>query len=207
MIRSFQPSLLPVSRAAPFALPAGPLDLEIGAGVGWHAIHYAAANPGRTLIALERTSAKFRAFETRVKAHPELRNLRAIQADAISWVTHSLPPASLDRVFILYPNPEPGRRNQRWPCMPFMERLLQTLKPGGALTLATNIEAYAREAETVMTGHWGLMLETKRELTAGSIEPRTHFEKKYLARGEVCYDLIFRQISPARLAKPTSSSR
>ncbi len=179
---------------AKFKASESALDLEIGCGVGWHPIKYASANPDRNLIAVEQTREKFLSFERRHKAHPKLTNLLHVHAEAVRWVTHALEPSTIDRVFLLYPNPEPKAPNKRWFRMPFLERLLLTLKPGGTLTLATNIESYAEEAIAYATAVWGLkILErcafTALDATAGL--PRTHFEKKYLARGETCFDVTF----------------
>jgi tRNA G46 methylase TrmB len=98
-------------------------------------------------------------------------------------------------MFLLYPNPNPLARsaNRRWHQMPFFAKLAAVLKPGGTLTLATNIEAYAAEAEQFIQTIWGLRLIQRQAIRAGEIIPRTHFEKKYLARGETCWNLIFQK--------------
>lgn len=170
-------------------LPAGPLDLEIGCGVGWHPIKYAQANPNRTLIAIEHTRAKFDGFRRRADRH-ELPNLLPIHADAIRWVTHALPESSVDRIFVLYPNPEPQAANKRWFRMPFMHELLTKLKPQGTIELATNIATYKDEAKMYASEVWNLELADEHTVTEN---PRTHFEKKYLLRGETCFDVTFRK--------------
>lgn len=167
-----------------------PIDLEIGCGVGWHPISYARENPDRRLIAIEHTRAKFERFQGRLNNQPELTNLLAVHADAVRWVAHSLPPQSIERCFFLYPNPEPKAPNRRWLRSPFLHRLLTTLKPGGEITLATNEQWYMAEARDWAAHAWGLEEIDYREITAGS--PRTHFEKKYLARGQTCFDVKWR---------------
>jgi tRNA G46 methylase TrmB len=162
------------------------IDLEIGAGVGWHSIQYARANPTRFLISIEHTRSKFTRFQARHAHHPELKNLLPIHADAIRWVTHCLEPASLSRCFILYPNPEPKAPNKRWLRMPFMRALLETLRADGKLTLATNEFSYFSEALEYGNIHWGLDFELIRAFDSG--KPRTHFEKKYLERGQPCFE-------------------
>ncbi len=175
----------------PSFLDGSPLDLEIGCGVGWHSIQYANAHPGRRLIAIEHTREKFLSFQRRALSHPALATrLLPVHADAIRWITHMIEPCSLDAIFILYPNPEPKAANQRWFRMPFFHQLLGTLKPGATIHLATNVAAYALEAEQYAANAWNLKLENRNELTS-SLTPRTHFEKKYLARGETCFDLTF----------------
>lgn len=171
-----------------------PLDLEIGCGVGWHPIKYAKANPDRRLIAIEHTREKFTSFEGRFEKNGAPSNLLPVHADAVRWITHAIEKESVDRVFLLYPNPEPNAPNKRWFRAPFFERLLWVLAPGGSVTLATNVESYMNEACAYARDAWGLELASRRSFTkADELEgiPRTHFEKKYLLRGETCHDAVF----------------
>ncbi len=198
-VRPFQlESVAPPREPGSFRLgewaPNAPVDLEIGCGVGWHPIRYAGANPGRRLIAIEHTRAKFESFQGRLERHAPLANLLAVHADAVRWVSHHLEPASIDRCFLLYPNPEPRAANKRWLRSPFMHRLLETLKPGGELLLATNEKPYFEEALEWGERAWGLRIAETRRFDASSAPddtPRTHFEKKYLAAGQTCFDVRF----------------
>jgi tRNA G46 methylase TrmB len=178
-------------------VPSGmPLDLEIGCGAGWHPIRYAQKNPERFLVAVEHTHNRFASFERRLSRHPSVTNLKAVHANAVAWVTHALERESVDRVFFLYPNPYPKSSdlNKRWYGMPFMQRVIDVLKPGGEIVFSTNEAFYSSEAKQFMTRQWGLKqvenLEFSKE-TAPAGYPRTHFEKKYLERGERCFQLRF----------------
>lgn len=175
---------------------SGPLDLEIGAGQGLHAIRYCQAHPERTLLAVEKTHARFTRLEGRQAAHSDLSNLKVLHADAVAFVSHFLPDDSLDRIFLLYPNPypKPKQANLRWHNRPFFNLLLKKLKPNGELTLATNLKWYADEAEVNFTDQWYLQLISRTQVDANQ-PPRTHFEKKYLLRGETCHNLMFRKVS------------
>ncbi len=193
-IRSFESLKMPVPpdfRALPLD-PAMPLDVEIGCGVGYHPLKYAQKNPGRQLVAFERTTEKFEKFAGRLKNHPELPNLFPVHGDAIPWITHGFLPESVDRYFLLYPNPYPkeAQKNQRFHFMPFFSRLKDTLKRGGSITLATNEESYMLEAKQVLREQWGMKLIDCRELPL-DFTPRTHFEKKYLLRGDRCWNLVW----------------
>jgi tRNA G46 methylase TrmB len=198
-IRPFNAQAVPAPRSdlnredvATFLARSSPLDLEIGCGVGWHSIRYAKTHSARRLIAVEHTGNKFASFQSRLQGHEPIENLLAVHADVVAWVTHHLVPGALDRVFILYPNPEPKAENKRWFRMPFMAKLLETLKPGGEITLATNIEAYFTEALRSAESDWNLELVSQHQLRFDA-SPRTHFEKKYLERGQVCWDGVWRK--------------
>ncbi len=199
-VRTFDRSKVPIpERLASFTWPSpfndgSPIDLEIGCGVGLHPIRYALANPDRRLIAIEHTKEKFESFYRRWLKHDSPSQLLPVHADAVHWVTHVLKPESIDRVFLLYPNPEPKAPNQRWLRRPFFSRLLSVMKSGGTLTLATNIESYVDEAILYATDFWNLTVSERRVQRATddpSLSPRTHFEKKYLERGETCFDVTF----------------
>ena len=196
-MRAFSPQFVPkpvVDEELLRAVARDALDLEIGAGQGLHAIRYCTAHPERTLIAVERTRLKSSALLRRKQDHPALTNLVAAHADAVSIVTHYVRDASLENVFLLYPNPYPKAKhaNLRWHNSPFMGLLSRKLKPGARLTLATNVESYAREAaeRLPLPAEWGWRLESFAPIPphAGA---RTHFEKKYLERGETCWNLVF----------------
>jgi tRNA (guanine-N7-)-methyltransferase len=194
MMRTFERTKVPVPpdfRRLPIDLDR-PLDVEIGCGVGFHPLKYARQNPDRQLIAFERTSEKFAKFSGRVQNHESIPNLIPIHGDAIHWISHSFAPESVDRYLMLYPNPYPkeSQRNLRFHAMPFFSVLRATLKRGGSITIATNEEFYMREACLVMREQWGLKLVECREIPLDSV-PRTHFEKKYLERGDQCWNMIW----------------
>lgn len=166
------------------------LIVEIGAGKGMHACLYAKKNPEHDLIAIERTQNKFTAFNNLVQSVSNevvnLDNLLAVHADAIPYCVYALPAQSVDVFYLLYPNPEPKNPNQQWLNMPFFEFLLSRLKPNGRVILASNIEEYIDNAYQQAVDTWCLTTE-RREVPIDS--KRTHFEIKYLARGETCWEL------------------
>ncbi len=189
--RAFQPEKLSAPRD--FITPSiigknkdnVPLVVEIGAGKGKHALGFAVQNPDKHLIAIERTRNKFEAF-SKLATRQNSSNLDAIHADAIAWIVHAIAPSSVAKIFILYPNPEQQNPNQQWLNMPFFEFLLSRLQVDGEVTLVTNIEAYMDNAEQQATKVWGLP-NTRQRVPDDS--QRTHFEVKYLARGEACWEL------------------
>ena len=193
--RAFQPQRLSAPRD--FMIPKiisdnkdeKPLILEIGAGKGKHALSFALQNPDKHLIAIERTRNKFDAF-SRQATLQDLPNLDAIHADAIAWTVHALKPNSVAKIFILYPNPEQHNPNQQWLNMPFFEFLLSRLQVGGEIILATNIQSYMDNAEHQAAKLWCLP-NTRYRVPVDS--QRTHFEVKYLARQEVCWELSIRK--------------
>lgn len=184
-LRQFKPEKLHPPRGFVKPMVKPPQYLEIGAGRGKHALMFAQDNPNKNLIAIERTRNKFNDFAKKSE-QLSLDNLVAVHADAIPWVVHALAPKCLAGVFLLYPNPEPKNASQRWLNMPFFEFLLSRMQDNAKLVLATNIETYIEEAEQLARSQWHLEPSV---FEVDKSSQRTHFEVKYLARGETCWQL------------------
>lgn len=187
-MRQFKSENIPKPRSSVCA-PLGEFDLEIGCGVGLHPIQYAMARPERTLVAIERTHEKFEKFQRRYQAHGMPKNLLPVHDDAINWVTHNVKEQVLGHVFVLYPNPEPSNKNQRLAHMPFVDFLHSRMISSGTLTIATNIKDYADECASLLVTRGFELLKIETPQLPG----RTHFERKYLARGEACFNLSFQR--------------
>ena len=170
-----------------------PLTIEIGPGVGLHPIQYAQQHPDRHIIAIEKTTAKFNKFAGRLAKHPQLDNILAVHGNAIEWITKNIGPDEVNHYFLLYPNPYPkqAQKNKRLMNMPFMEHLIATMQHDATLSMATNMEFFYQEAKQ----QWNnvkcfnlvsdLILDNDRHIA------RTHFERKYLATGQKCYQLVY----------------
>ncbi|NHB65108.1 SAM-dependent methyltransferase [Acinetobacter sp. GFQ9D192M] len=184
-IRQFQAQRMHAPRDFQ-SISSEPVCVEIGAGKGKHALLFTQINPDSKLIAIERTREKFLAMQKQhaLEGQP---NLQTVHADALPWIVHALYPAQVEQFFILYPNPEPHNPAQRWLNMPFFEFLLSRLKTGGTITLASNIPEYIDEAEQQVQNLWKLPFVKE---VIGQDSARTHFEIKYLERGELCQQLI-----------------
>lgn len=184
-IRQFQAQRMQAPRDFQ-AISSQPICLEIGAGKGKHALQFTAQHPQQRLVAIERTREKFEAMQKQHQQEGQ-ENLQPVHADALPWVVHALYPQQVEQCFILYPNPEPHNPAQRWLNMPFFEFLLSRLQPKGQITLASNIPDYIAEAEQQLQQVWQLPY-IKEVIPATSA--RTHFEIKYLERGELCQQLV-----------------
>ncbi len=184
-IRQFQAQRMHAPRDFQ-SISSEPVCVEIGAGKGKHALLFTQINPDSKLIAIERTREKFLAMQKQhaLEGQP---NLQTVHADALPWIVHALYPAQVEQFFILYPNPEPHNPAQRWLNMPFFEFLLSRLKTGGTITLASNIPEYIDEAEQQVQNLWKLPFVKE---VIGQDSARTHFEIKYLERGELRQQLI-----------------
>lgn len=172
-----------------------PLVVEIGSGQGHAIVHAAAAHPDTDFLAVE----VFRAGLARTMLdadRADVHNLRLIEANAPEVLEHLLPEASVDEVWIFFPDPwHKAKHNKRRLIAPaFPPLAARALRGGGMLRLATDWEDYALQMRDVMAdaaefapafdGDWAPRFDG-RTMTA--------FERKGIAKGREIRDLAYRR--------------
>jgi tRNA (guanine-N7-)-methyltransferase len=127
-----------------FSVPVSQVWLEIGFGGAEHLIHQAATNPGVGLIGCEPFEDGVIKALTAIE-EGGLRNIR-LHPDDVRPLVRALPPASLAKVFVLFPDPWPKSRHakRRLVSKPFLDGLARVMESGAKLRIATDIPAYAR---------------------------------------------------------------
>ena len=120
--------------------------LEIGFGGGEHVSGQAKANPDVGILASEVF------FEGNAKLLGQIEdegsgNVRVWPEDGRELV-EGLAPNSIDRAFILFPDPWPKARHQKRRIIQpdFLDALSRIMKPGGRVRFATDVRSYADEA-------------------------------------------------------------
>lgn len=135
----------PVTAERLFGRPC-PLHFEIGFGGGEHLAYRADLLPDHGFIGCE----PFLNGVTGLLGHIEddgLTNIRVHDGDALN-VLERLPDASLERVYLLHPDPWPKARHakRRFVNPGPLDRIAAKLKPGGEFRLATDHPVYMRWA-------------------------------------------------------------
>jgi tRNA (guanine-N7-)-methyltransferase len=133
----------PLSAPALFAAPMRAIRLEIGFGGGEHLVAAAAREPDVGFIGCEPFVNGMARLLARITAQG-LANIRLHQGDAIE-VVDRLPDASLDRVYLFYPDPWPKRRHRKRRIVSpqTLAKLARVMAPGAQLRFATDIDDYA----------------------------------------------------------------
>ncbi|MGS4946712.1 tRNA (guanosine(46)-N7)-methyltransferase TrmB [Meridianimarinicoccus sp. RP-17] len=123
-----------------------PVWLEIGFGGGEHMVHQAAANPQVGLIGCEPYINGVAMLLGKIRA-AGVSNLRVHPGD-VRDMFDVLPDASIDRAFLLYPDPWPKKRHhrRRFVTPEYLDPLSRVLAPGGIFRIATDIPDYVRQA-------------------------------------------------------------
>jgi tRNA (guanine-N7-)-methyltransferase len=184
------PSRRPLDLAAVFG-DARPVWLEIGFGGGEHLVALAARHPEVGLIGAEPfingvamlLGKLAEAAVTNVAIHPgDVRDLFDV-----------LPPGSVSRAFLNYPDPWPKRRHhgRRFVTQGYLRPLARVMAPGAEFRIATDIADYARQAlrEVPAAG----FVAGAPSGTAWPDWIRTRYEQKALREGRAPVYLTFRR--------------
>jgi tRNA (guanine-N7-)-methyltransferase len=190
----YSPTALPLD--ALFGRRA-PRTLEIGFGNGEHLASLAAAHPERDYLGVEVHRPGVGHLLMLAQSR-ELTNLRVSTHDAVEVLSHQLPPACLDEVLVLFPDPWHKKRHHKRRLIqaPFIELIASRLTSGGVLKLATDWEPYAVQMLEVLTAAGALFSNLS---PTGDWMPRpderapTRFEKRGARLGHGVWDLAFRR--------------
>ncbi len=189
------PDRLPLDLKALFS--GRPVWLEVGFGGGEHMVHQATQNPDVGIIGCEpyingvaMLLGKIReAGVDNVAVHPgDVRDMFDV-----------LPEGSIDRAFLLYPDPWPKARHhrRRFVTPEHLDPLARVLKKGAIFRVATDIPDYVRQTMEQMIGR-----EDFEWLAEGPDDWRkpwgdwisTRYEKKALREGRVPHYMTFRRV-------------
>lgn len=124
--------------------------LEIGFGGGEHLVAQAKRHPGTGFIGVEPFVNGLAKALTGIEENA-LENVRLHLGDARDVIPR-LPDASLDRIYLLFPDPWPKARHnkRRFVQDDTASEFVRLLKPGGLLRVATDVMAYADHALEVL---------------------------------------------------------
>jgi tRNA (guanine-N7-)-methyltransferase len=169
--------------------------LEIGFGGGEHLVHQASTNADVGIIGCEPYINGVAMLLGKIR-RAGVENL-AIHPGDVRDMFDVLQPQSIDRAFLLYPDPWPKTRHhrRRFVTPEHLEPLARVLKPGAIFRVATDIEDYVRQTLEQVPRHG---FEWLAEGPSDWKEPwadwySTRYEQKALREGRVPHYLTFRK--------------
>ena len=171
-----------------------PVVLEIGFGNGETLVEQAAQNPDKNFVGIEVHEPGVGHCLLKAKA-AGLTNFRVIMHDAVEVLANQVPPASLDRLNLYFPDPWPKKRHhkRRIVQLPFLDLVADRLVPGGSFNVATDWENYAEDIEAKVSESGRFRCADKR--VHGGDEPLdrpgTKFERRGLRHGHRIWDWRF----------------
>jgi len=185
--RDDNPARLPLDMAQ---FHGKPIWLEIGFGGGEHLIHMAHLHPEVALVGAEPFVNGIAMLLGKIRA-AAVTNLHLHPGD-VRDLFEVLPPASVSKVFLHYPDPWPKARHhrRRFVTPGYLAGLHRILTPDAEFRLATDIPDYVRQAleEVPRAGF---------TLTHDAVDPwddwlSTRYEQKALREGRSPRYLTFR---------------
>jgi tRNA (guanine-N7-)-methyltransferase len=127
--------------------------LEVGFGAGEHLIWQAKNHPNVGMIGAEPYEMGVAKLLTKLEEFP-LNTVRIYGGDGRE-IIEALPDQSLDRFFLLFPDPWPKTRHRkrRFLQMEMLDQLARVLKPGAELRFATDDKTYLPYALERLMAH------------------------------------------------------
>ena len=174
---------------------AAPKILEIGFGMGDSTAAIAQAAPANDYLALEVHTPGVGNLLKLIDAQ-QITNIRIIQHDAVEVLRDMIGDATLDGVHIFFPDPwHKARHNKRRLIQaPFIAQLVQKIKPGGYIHVATDWQDYAEQVLAVLSAEPLLQNTAADYAPRPEYRPLTKFEQRGIRLGHGVWDLVFRRI-------------
>ncbi|MDE1170631.1 MAG: tRNA (guanosine(46)-N7)-methyltransferase TrmB [Verrucomicrobium sp.] len=165
--------------------------LDLGAGDGGFTLAYARQRPAAGVLAVERLLGRARKIARRA-ARPgeETPNVRVLRLESAYVLERLCPPASVDEIHLLFPDPWPKRRHheRRTLQLPFLAAAARVLKPGGLFRFVTDDPPYAEHGREVCAAAPGY--------APGASDwdfPQTDFEAAFRAEGKPIHTVLLRK--------------
>jgi tRNA (guanine-N7-)-methyltransferase len=182
-----------------------PVELEVGFGKGLYLVNAARAQPGLNFLGIE-IERKYQLFTAARLARMHLSNVRVACADARPLLRDWVASSSLNAVHVYFPDPWWKKRHHKRRVFTgeFASECARVLRPGGVLSVATDVEDYAGLVRQLVTTNTSL-----RELPPPQLSPAAHdldyltnFERKFRKQGKT----IWRMRYERPIAAPTVDS-
>jgi tRNA (guanine-N7-)-methyltransferase len=172
------------------------LFLEIGFGGGEHLAAMAKAHSETGFLGVEPFLNGVAKLLGTIEAD-RIGNIRLLRGDG-RHVLGALPSSSLDRVYLLYPDPWPKRRQRKRRIVDqaFLDELARVIRPGGEFRFASDIDDYVGWTLARVLPHaafeW-LARDARDWLDPWEGWHRTRYEEKAIREGRVPSYLRFRR--------------
>ncbi|MCG8487412.1 MAG: tRNA (guanosine(46)-N7)-methyltransferase TrmB [Chromatiales bacterium] len=171
-----------------------PVTLEIGFGNGESLRQLAQNEPQHNFLGVEVHGPGVGHLMIQLDQY-QLGSVRILKHDAMELLRHHLPPGSLHRVLLYFPDPWHKRKHNKRRIVQdeFAELIYRALLPGGILHMATDWEDYAQQMMKVLSSHEGF----ENQAGEGNFSPRpdtrplTKFEQRGERLGHGVWDLLF----------------
>lgn len=168
---------------------------EIGFGYGEHTVHQAQLKPFSTIIACETYINGILSIISKMKEE-NIKNIKLYNGDA-RLLLENMPDHSIDKIFILFPDPWPKKKQNKRRIIneEFVELIKLKLKIGGTLFFASDILNYVEWTIEHINSRLQPLFNNIEECQK---EPdwwlKTRYQQKAIKEGRSSYFLEFKNI-------------
>jgi len=171
------------------------LEIDMGCARGKFLVAMAERYPERHFLGVEWQADRVKRTGNKI-ARLGIPNARVEQGEGLVAVKQWFPPASVDVIHVLFPDPWPKRRHhvRRLVQAEFFAAVRPALKPGGRLRFRTDDRPYfeAVSALAVTLPDWRLVADEPDDAF-----PLTEFEQRFVEEGLPIYSVVF---TPSEIA-------
>ncbi len=167
-----------------------PVELEIGSGKGLFLTTAAASTPGRNFLGIE-LSRKYARLAAERLARRELANAKVWRGDARLVLCRLIPACSLGAIHVYFPDPwwKQRHKKRRVFTADLVSEMERTLKQGGMVKIASDVEEYFGVMQGLMAGNPNFRCQPTRQPNEPEhpLDYLTHFERKYRREGRTVF--------------------
>jgi tRNA (guanine-N7-)-methyltransferase len=167
-----------------------PLHVDLGCGDGSFLCALAQRMPDKNFLGIERLLNRVRAS---VRKAASLDNVRLLRMESFYAVRYLLPAESVERFYLLFPDPWPKRRHHRRRIVTpdFLGSIHAALQKNGSIYVATDDVDYFRKIKEIANSDPGFASSD-----AALDLPPSRFGLIFRNKGASIHSLALRKISP-----------
>ena len=169
-----------------------PLHVDLGCGDGSFLCALAQRMPEKNFLGIERLLNRVR---TSARKAASLDNVRLLRMESSYTVRYLLPAESVERFYLLFPDPWPKRRHhrRRIATPDFLSWIHAALQKDGSIYIATDDVDYFGEIKEIAESNSGFAIrDTDVEL------PQSRFRLIFEQKGAQIHWLELRKVSPVK---------
>ena len=169
-----------------------PVHVDLGCGDGSFLCALAQRMPHKDFLGIERLLTRIRASARKAST---LDNVRLLRIESSYAVRYLLPVGSIERFYLLFPDPWPKRRHHRRRIMrpDFLKSIHAALQRDGGFYIATDDADYFDLINEMAQSHDGFATSN------GAVDlPLSRFGRLFQQKGATIHSLELRKLSPVK---------
>ncbi len=169
-----------------------PLHVDLGCGDGSFLCALAKRMPDKNFLGIERLLNRVRSSARKAAA---LDNVRLLRVESSYAVRYLLPGESVERFYLLFPDPWPKRRHHRRRIVTpdFLSSIHTAVQKDGSMYIATDDVDYLGKIKEIVESDSGFAISD-----ADVDLPPSRFGLVFRQKGAPIHSLLLRKVSPVK---------